>query len=211
MAKRGRRVYGDSMTERPGHARKRGKNPLEKGLRSALGADRPITPAEQAVAEAKLRAIVQAEGNERSWGYRGYTCFLIRQRATGVWCGYVELRPGNPLFGKEEEDLAGVRVHGGITGVFQREGGWAIGFDAGHAGDLAPNRIEPWLLTHDMRNYWSAERMVAQANAIVDQIEDEGASLLPEPVAREVDYLDEEDFDGEDSDGDCDGCEDCDV
>jgi len=208
MAGRGLCVYRTPMTRRSWYAGERKRNPVEEGLRSVLGAGRPLTPAEQAEAEAKLHAIVAAEGDERSWRYRGYSCFLIRQKANGVWCGYIELLPGNPLFGKDEEDLAGVRVHGGITGVFRREGGWAIGFDAGHAGDLSPNRIEPWLLTSDLRNYWTAERMVAQANAIVDQIEDEGASLLPEPVAREVDYLDEEDSDGEDSDGDC---EDCDV
>lgn len=61
-------------------------------------------------------------------------------------CGYVLIPEGHPWNGKDYDDLTDVHVHGGLTycakadghAGLESKGGWIIGFDCAHAGDLIP-------------------------------------------------------------------------
>jgi hypothetical protein len=80
---------------------------------------------------------------------------VIRRSLAGNWCGYVGIAPGHPLYGKGYDDLD-LSVHGGLTFADRCSHGdpttsichvpdagepddvWWVGFDCGHAYDLAP-------------------------------------------------------------------------
>lgn len=84
----------------------------------------------------------------------GLPC-LIKRNQMGSLCGYVGVSEGHPWFGKDYSDVP-AEVHGGLTFAdFCQEGDesrtichvpgpgepdrvWWLGFDCGHAWDLAP-------------------------------------------------------------------------
>lgn len=81
--------------------------------------------------------------------HAGFNC-LLHRGPTGVWCGYVGVRPGHPCFGKSCNDLD-FDVHGGLTYSDKCAGAichipkpgepdelWWFGFDCAHGGDLSP-------------------------------------------------------------------------
>lgn len=89
----------------------------------------------------------------------GYPCLLHRGPA-GAWCGYVAVPPGHPLHGIDYDGVHGLMpeldVHGGLTYAAACRGGichvpapgepddvWWLGFDCGHAGDVAPRFSSP--------------------------------------------------------------------
>lgn len=92
-----------------------------------------------------------AEPDRVDWEYQGFPCMLIRNRY-GVWCGYVGLPHGHPLYGVPYQDVdLQVEVHGGLTYSDACQGHichvpkpgqpddvWWFGFDCGHAYDLSP-------------------------------------------------------------------------
>lgn len=86
----------------------------------------------------------------------GLDCLAVRNESMGFWCGYVGVPELHPSFGKSYDDVE-VEVHGGLTfadvcmegsnaerGVChvaepgRPEHVWWLGFDTGHAWDLAP-------------------------------------------------------------------------
>jgi len=86
-------------------------------------------------------------------------CLLVRNHL-GTWCGYVGVPPGHPWHGKSYHDIT-VDVHGGLTyasscdeDALEGEGichipepgrqadVWWLGFDCGHAFDLAPGMLQ---------------------------------------------------------------------
>lgn len=79
----------------------------------------------------------------------GFQC-LLNRNWQGVWCGYVGLTPSHPWYGKEYSKIP-VDCHGGLTYGQSCQGEichpvepgeeehlWWIGFDCGHAFDIAP-------------------------------------------------------------------------
>ena len=89
----------------------------------------------------------QQEPDRVEFMYDGFDC-LLHRNWTGVWCGYVGVKPGHPMHGKPYGDL-NLDAHGGLTysdgchGCICHEsaGGdklWWLGFDCGHGGDLVP-------------------------------------------------------------------------
>ncbi len=70
-------------------------------------------------------------------------CCTIHRNQMKVWCGYVAVKPGHPLYGKSYDE-ADLSVHGGLTYAANRtpdhkpDGDWWFGFDCGHGGDYLP-------------------------------------------------------------------------
>lgn len=81
--------------------------------------------------------------------HAGHTCMLIRNQF-GVWCGYVGVPPGHPLYEKSYWHC-NLGVHGGLTYSNKCFGHichtpkpgepddiWWLGFDCVHGSDLVP-------------------------------------------------------------------------
>jgi hypothetical protein len=75
----------------------------------------------------------------------GFHCVILEQNWSGHLCGYVEIPEGHILHDvsyNQYEDGAypSFRVHGGITysGGLNGFGGFYIGFDCAHSGDICP-------------------------------------------------------------------------
>lgn len=66
----------------------------------------------------------------------GFAC-SIEKKSMGHLCGYVDLPPKHPDFGKHYDNID-VNVHGELTFGKLVGGNWRIGFDCGHCGDLIP-------------------------------------------------------------------------
>ena len=89
----------------------------------------------------------------------GYRCFIQRHPGLKHLCGYVELPKEHKLYGKtnvDNEFFFNLDVHGGVTyanakrikrhekrpNLFIDEyASFVVGFDCGHAGDLAPGLV----------------------------------------------------------------------
>jgi len=92
-----------------------------------------------------IKEIIKKEGDSYDWVYTSKNglevdCF-IRRNHTLALCGYVVITSDNKLFRLDYDhisSLIGVYVHGGLTYSDESEGGWVIGFDCAHAGDLCP-------------------------------------------------------------------------
>lgn len=134
----------------------------------------------------------------------GLTCLVNRNMSLGFLCGYVGVPPGHPWHGKNYYDLP-VDVHGGLTYARECDGHichvpspgepehlWWLGFDCGHAFDLAPGmealRIEKgWPLHADDRYcdmiYVKAEvaRLAEQAYESWKKEKDKRTPLLTGP------------------------------
>lgn len=89
----------------------------------------------------------------------GLPCLIVRNRRSGVLCGYVGVPASHPAYGKDyyDEKLQNIEVHGGLTYANfcfkeEEEGQgichvvedgeddkvWWLGFDCAHAWDLSP-------------------------------------------------------------------------
>ena len=85
----------------------------------------------------------------------GLPCLVKRSPHIGNLCGYVGVSEGHPWFGKHYSDVP-AEVHGGLTfsdfcqegdeahtichipGLGEPDRVWWVGFDCGHAWDIAP-------------------------------------------------------------------------
>jgi hypothetical protein len=68
--------------------------------------------------------------------HEGFICEVKRHPSLCHLCGYIQVPPNHPWFGKE---YVNVEVHGGITWSSKSEitQNWVLGFDCSHAGDIA--------------------------------------------------------------------------
>ena len=75
----------------------------------------------------------------------------------GHLCGYVRVPAGHPWHGVEREFDIDATCHGGVTYTRNYkpggpepdpDGGWFVGFDCAHAGDLSPRTMERLGRTH---------------------------------------------------------------
>jgi len=81
------------------------------------------------------------ELDEEEFLYAGHRCYIRRNQNTKTLCGYVDLPPTHPWFGKHylDDALCGVEVHGGLTYSGRTgDGLHRIGFDCCHGFDYAP-------------------------------------------------------------------------
>jgi len=92
-----------------------------------------------------INEIIKQEGDHCGWTYTAKNGLevecCIRRNTSQALCGYVVLTSDNKLYGLDYDKLyskINVHVHGGLTYSDEGEGGWVIGFDCAHAGDLCP-------------------------------------------------------------------------
>jgi hypothetical protein len=92
-----------------------------------------------------IEQIMKEEGDFFEWTYTAKNglevdCFIRRNNSL-AFCGYVVITSDNKLFGLDYDSIyskVNISVHGGLTYSDEGEGGWIIGFDCAHAGDLCP-------------------------------------------------------------------------
>jgi hypothetical protein len=98
----------------------------------------------------------QSEPDVIEWRSEGLPCLIVRNRM-GALSGYVGVPEGHPFHGLtygQVEDVADLRVHGGLTysqacaghichvaQPGEPDAVWWLGFDCCHAGDLAPGMM----------------------------------------------------------------------
>lgn len=123
-------------------------------------------------------------------------CLLVRNRF-GSWCGYVGVLPGHPLYQKsaaysdnEDREVGQLNVHGGVTfadhctlgepvmGIChvpyagREDKVWWIGYDCGHAFDLAPGRYARDVLDPTWPSHlggWNARNLYDHDAALSEQ------------------------------------------
>lgn len=105
----------------------------------------------------------------RSWKHGELECSVVK----GGWalCGYVKVPRGHPdAKAKSYDDVAGVKVHGGLTWMEKCPGGgrW-FGFDTGHAGDWIG--IEGYEMPGRI---WTVEDVEKETNELAAQFEKRG-------------------------------------
>lgn len=100
----------------------------------------------------------QSEPDKRQWRDEatGLPCLIVRNRRTGILCGYVGVSRGHPLFEQHYDAAESIGVHGGLTFADRCQPGeeaesichvvepgeddavWWLGFDCAHSGDHQP-------------------------------------------------------------------------
>ncbi|MFI3605696.1 hypothetical protein [Vagococcus fluvialis] len=93
----------------------------------------------------ELKEIVEKEGNEKDFQYKGYECHIRRVGVPymGHLCGYIEIPINHHLYLKDYDEIEKfydyeLPAHGGLTFSGNVDNSYWIGFDCNHSGDLAP-------------------------------------------------------------------------
>ena len=118
-----------------------------------------------------IQEIIKKEGDSHEWSYTAKNgleveCF-IRRNTSQALCGYVLITFDNKLYGLEYDELyskINVHVHGGLTYSDEGEGGWVIGFDCAHAGDLCP------AFPHFDGIYRTKEYVISECEKLAEEI-----------------------------------------
>lgn len=100
----------------------------------------------------ELKEIIEKEGNEKDFQYKGYECHIRRVGVPymGHLCGYIEIPTEHILFNMDYDEIEKkydyeLPAHGGLTFSNNVDGAYWIGFDCNHTGDLAPMYLEEGL------------------------------------------------------------------
>ncbi|MEG0580440.1 MAG: hypothetical protein RR490_11035 [Niameybacter sp.] len=114
--------------------------------------------------------MMEGEGNEVCYTYRGYLCEIRRTPDLGILCGYVHYKGFLP-----ERFVMNIECHGGIT--YFKPG--IVGFDCGHTFDLVPEQFlfmqelkeynEPRRV-YEFKKYRNMEYVKRECESIVEQI-----------------------------------------
>lgn len=93
----------------------------------------------------ELKEVVEKEGNEKDFEYKGYKCHIRRVGVPymGHLCGYIEIPKGHELHGMTYDEIEDhynyeLPSHGGLTFSGEVDNSYWIGFDCAHYGDLCP-------------------------------------------------------------------------
>lgn len=102
--------------------------------------------------------------------HKNFLCEIKRNDFLSL-CGYVYIPKTHSLYRKHYDDID-VRVHGGLTFSDMVLDQWCIGFDCGHAGDLAPamKTLFRSPLYHDKDVYRNVKYVNDELVQLVDQI-----------------------------------------
>ncbi len=88
------------------------------------------------------------ESDQATFEHAGFKCLVMRgvaadyygQSFGGYFCGYVQIPPNHPWYGKAYEDIE-CECHGGLTFASERfdEDRFWVGFDCSHGEDITPS------------------------------------------------------------------------
>jgi hypothetical protein len=110
------------------------------------------------------------EPDRVQWQHAGYACLMRRHPRDGFWCGYVGIDEAHPAFAKDWQGEAfpalenevnysdfcgGTICH--VPEPDMPERVWWIGFDCGHAWDIAPGLDAR---ARSMMKYTAAEEVI---------------------------------------------------
>ena len=107
------------------------------------------------------------------WVHNGYDC-MIKRNGLGAWCGYVAVKGGHPLYGKDYFDIYGpmetLSYSAECTGDIchladDGEHVWWFGIDAANGYNDFPSK---WAMGH---HYCTQEEMVKKVMAMANNIE----------------------------------------
>lgn len=124
----------------------------------------------------ELTKIMKKEGDDKTFNYKGYSCFIHRHAELKSLCGYIEIPEGHVAFKKEYDDLTNIEVHGGLTYSHNQlsleacKEGWYLGFDCAHCMDLVPS-VFP-LFKNTTGVYRTMNYVETQLKKLVDQLEE---------------------------------------
>lgn len=95
--------------------------------------------------DSNYKTIVDKEGNEKDFEYRGYKCHIrrVNPEFSGHLSGYVEIPENHPIAKLDYDQIEkyydyDLPAHGGLTFASEVENAYWIGFDCAHSGDLCP-------------------------------------------------------------------------
>ena len=124
------------------------------------------------------------EPDRVEWIHQGIPCLMTRG-GFGAWCGYAGVRPDHPLYGVpfDAPIMTTLDVHGNLTYSFKchehichdapGDDVWWLGFDCGHALDVAPG-LETLLGREypPIGTYKDLEYVRAEVNSLAEQLHD---------------------------------------
>ena len=97
----------------------------------------------------ELKEIIEREGDENSFEYKGYKCHIRRvgMPYRGHLCGYIEIPADHELYEMDYDEIEDkyqglLPAHGGLTFSDFIDNNYWIGFDCAHYGDLDPVYIK---------------------------------------------------------------------
>lgn len=99
------------------------------------------------------------EPDREEFEHAGFKCLILRHPQLRHLCGYVGIPKTHPYYGKANDEIPYLQVHGGITWSQKGNGKqwnkkflW-IGFDCAHAEDLSPRSglNRPFEIYRDIR------------------------------------------------------------
>lgn len=92
-----------------------------------------------------IKSLIEQEGKEKKFEYRGFRCLIKRHAQLGHLCGYIEIPDNHILHNMDYDEIEkmydyALPSHGGLTFSGRSVGaeGYLIGFDCAHAGDYIP-------------------------------------------------------------------------
>jgi hypothetical protein len=106
------------------------------------------------------------EPNYAFFDHNGFRCHVRRNMHLLNLCGYVNVLPGHPWYGKDYNDIE-ANVHGGLTYSAKGEFGWTVGFDCGHFGDYVPG-LTGW----NSGTYRDINYVIVECKRLADQAYD---------------------------------------
>lgn len=116
-----------------------------------------------------LNVTVDAEGDEKHFEYKGYSCHIFRNKNSGYLCGYVDLDEDDIFYEMDYDDIESkfnceLPSHGGLTYSGRtKDNLWRIGFDCAHYGDCSPFRdVDETESPSDYRTIYYVQRILKE-------------------------------------------------
>jgi len=107
----------------------------------------------------------------------GLQCMILRG-STYHLCGYVRVPAGHPWDGLTDPYIES-GVHGGLTYKGERNGeggGWWVGFDASHSGDLLPEDLGRYTFLGMSETYRTVDYMRAECATLAAEVAEAGGA-----------------------------------